>query len=82
MGSGNAPPKRGFTSVSWNGATDVARWQVVAGPDARHLRLVATAAKGGFETEIHLGHLFDRLVAVRALAPDGRVLASSRAVTP
>lgn len=36
--------------VSWNGATQVARWELLAGPGAGSLRVVGTAARDGFET--------------------------------
>jgi Arylsulfotransferase (ASST) len=38
--------------ASWNGATNVSFWQVLAGNDASALRPVATAPKRGFETAI------------------------------
>ena len=64
--------------ASWNGATKVARWQVVGGDDAEHLKPVLSAAKSGFETAIHLPSS-PKVVAVRALAADGSVLATSPA---
>ena len=64
--------------ASWNGATKVARWQVVGGPDAQHLAPVAAVAKNGFETAIRLASK-PKVVAVRALAADGSVLAASAA---
>ncbi len=44
----------GKTTVyaSWNGATEVASWRVLAGPSAGRRTVVATAAKSGFETAI------------------------------
>jgi arylsulfotransferase ASST len=56
--------------VSWNGATQVARWQVLAGT-----RIVATAPKTGFETKI-LVRTADPL-AVQAVNADGGVLATA-----
>ena len=41
--------------ASWNGATEVVKWQVLAGPGAGQLRPVQTVAKNGFETPIRLG---------------------------
>lgn len=38
--------------ISWNGATDVAEWRVVAGPDASSAVEVGRAPKSSFETEI------------------------------
>ena len=40
--------------ASWNGATNVARWRVLAGRTPRHLAIVATKARSGFETAIGL----------------------------
>ena len=38
--------------VSWNGATDVVQWELVAGPRKSQLRPVRIVAKKGFETRI------------------------------
>jgi MFS family permease len=38
--------------ASWNGATQVAAWRVLAGSSGTPLRLVAAAVKAGFETPI------------------------------
>ena len=38
--------------ASWNGATQVTSWRVLAGPSPTQLAPVATAADGGFETAI------------------------------
>jgi Arylsulfotransferase (ASST) len=78
-----ASTRGGATTVwaSWNGATGVAAWQVLAGDDRRALRPVATAARTGFETAIAVGGT-PRYVRVRALGAAGRVLRTSRAVTP
>lgn len=67
--------------ASWNGATTVARWQVLAGAGAGKLRPVASAADRGFETRIHLRSAAASF-AVRALGRGGRILATSRAVKP
>ena len=60
--------------VSWNGATQVARWVVLGGTDAAQLRVVATAAKRGFETAIPV-HAPAAKLFVQALDADGGVLA-------
>ncbi|MGO9487460.1 MAG: arylsulfotransferase family protein [Solirubrobacteraceae bacterium] len=39
-------------SVSWNGATEVASWQVLAGPSPSSLATVASGADSGFQTTI------------------------------
>ncbi len=41
--------------VSWNGATDIAYWQVLTGRHRTDLRPVGTVARRGFETAIPLG---------------------------
>jgi hypothetical protein len=67
--------------VSWNGATEVTRWQVLAGPDIGHLTAVKNAPKTGFETAIPVqagGEFF----AVRALDANGAVLGTSALVKP
>jgi hypothetical protein len=66
--------------ASWNGATDVARWQVLAGDDAAALSPVGTRARRGFETAMSVA-ASARFVAVRALDGHGRVLGTSRTVT-
>ncbi len=58
--------------VSWNGATDVASWQPVV--DGRNL---PPQPGTGFETALRLPDGAGA-VAVRALAPNGAVLATSR----
>jgi hypothetical protein len=63
--------------ASWNGATDVARWQLLAGSSRNDLAPVATVAKGGFETAINT-KTSKRYLAVRALANSGRVLGTSK----
>jgi hypothetical protein len=65
--------------ASWNGATGVARWQLVAGPDPQRLRLVATLQKAGFETTL-TARTAEPFVRVRALGADGTVLGTSGAV--
>jgi hypothetical protein len=74
-------PRDGEVAVyaSWNGATDVARWQVLAGPDANRMRVVASAPKRGFETAI-AARTAEPRIRVRALDEHGDVLGTSRAV--
>jgi hypothetical protein len=38
--------------TSWNGATDVAAWELWGGPDAQHLRRLGSATRSGFETKV------------------------------
>ena len=63
--------------VSWNGATEVSRWQVLTGNANGDLRVVATARKKGFETAIPF-HARGKFTAVQALDRKGRVLGVSR----
>ncbi len=65
--------------VSWNGATGVSSWRILAGPRPRALAPVTTAPKTGFETTILL-HSAAPYLAVRALGVDGHVLSTSRTV--
>jgi len=66
-----------IVTVSWNGATRVARWQVLAGSDADKLRVVASTPKGGFETAIRLPDS-PHYIAVRAVDGRGSVLRTSQ----
>jgi hypothetical protein len=65
--------------ASWNGATEVARWQVRAGSSPGDLRPVRNVARRGFETAIALG-ASPRYIAVAALDRRGGLLGTSRHV--
>jgi hypothetical protein len=65
--------------ASWNGATTVASWRVLAGASTSDLAAVATSAAGGFETTIAV-HTSEPYVAVAALSSSGATLATSPAV--
>ena len=73
-----AAPPGGRLSVyaSWNGASTVARWQVLAGG-----RAVAAAADTSFETRIDFSSTAATFSA-RALSATGKVLATSARVHP
>jgi hypothetical protein len=62
--------------VSWNGATEIASWDVVAGAGAGDLAHVASAPKSGFETAVNLATT-QPFVAVRALDASGVLLGTS-----
>jgi hypothetical protein len=62
--------------ASWNGATLLAKWRVMAGTNGRHLRAVASAGKSGFETAITLAHAY-KAYKVQALDARGHVLGTS-----
>ena len=66
--------------ASWNGATDVVRWQVLAGQSATSLAPVSSAARSDFETRIDVTSAATTF-AVRALGAKGRVLATSAPVS-
>jgi hypothetical protein len=65
--------------ASWNGATQVASWRVLAGPSPTQLAAVATAARAGFETTIATPGA-EAYVAVQALDATGAVLGSSQTI--
>ena len=65
--------------ASWNGATDVASWRVLAGASPASLARVATVRRTGFETRIDLASSASSF-AVRALDSKGRVIGRSGAV--
>ena len=75
-----APDNKIALEVSWNGATTVARWQVLAAGRGTP-RPVARAPDRGFETRITVRSSADSFV-IRALSKHGRVLAQSAAVSP
>jgi hypothetical protein len=65
--------------ASWNGATEVASWRVLAGAAPDALQPVAVAPRSGFETKILVAGS-GPYVAVEALDPAGRVLGTSATV--
>lgn len=67
--------------ASWNGATKVRAWQVLAGATSSRLSVVARRARHGFETAIVLRRSAARVYEVRALGAGGQVLGTSRAFT-
>jgi hypothetical protein len=64
--------------ASWNGATEVASWEVLTGSAPNALAPVRTSAKTSFETRIPVG-VTARYVAVRARDAAGAVLGTSPA---
>jgi hypothetical protein len=81
VGTPYYPPSgavRGTTVyASWNGATEVAKWEVLAGSSTTDLRVVATRSRTGFETAVKLAHTYADY-EVRALAANGRTLGTSK----
>jgi hypothetical protein len=62
--------------ASWNGATSVSSWRVIAGSHPTGLQPIATAPAAGFETTITVQSP-DRYFAVQAIGASGQVLGSS-----
>jgi hypothetical protein len=68
--------------VSWNGATEVASWRVLAGDTKDDLAAVGKETpRSGFETEIAVEGTAG-FYAVEALDAAGKVLGTSRTVEP
>jgi len=67
--------------ASWNGATDVASWRVLAGKVGEKLSAQATMPVAGFESSTTLPKRFAD-VAVQALDSAGKVLSTSSTVHP
>jgi hypothetical protein len=65
--------------ASWNGATGVAAWRVLAGSSAHHLAPVGGAPRSGFETAMGLPAVGSYL-QVQALSASGAVLGTSAAI--
>jgi EmrB/QacA subfamily drug resistance transporter len=66
--------------ASWNGATQVVSWRVLAGSGAGRLTPVATTAKSGFETAITVPQGYNDF-ELQALTASGRVARASRLFT-
>ncbi len=80
-GPSAAARKRGSNTTvyaSWNGATSVVSWRVLAGKDKGHLKPVATRRRSGFETAIGLKGSFGSF-KVQALDSKGHVLRTTGA---
>jgi hypothetical protein len=66
--------------ASWNGATELASWRVLAGPSQSELAPVASARSSSFETALRVPRLAPgAYVAVQALDAAGAVIGVSRA---
>lgn len=76
--SGAARDSHGKATVyaSWDGATQVAAWRVLAGPGVKHLVVIATRPKSGFETAIALRAQY-KTFKLQALDATGHVLGTS-----
>jgi hypothetical protein len=67
--------------TSWNGATAVSAWAVLAGSTADSMSVVATVPRHGFETSFSLPEA-EPQVAVAALGSGGQTLATSAVISP
>jgi hypothetical protein len=73
-------PGTGTVYASWNGATLVSSWRVLAGASATALKAVTQVARTGFETAIPLPAATPGpYLAVQALGAAGQVLGTSPA---
>lgn len=62
--------------ASWNGATEVASWEILVGDRKGALTVVATVPRAGFETRVLVGSR-GRWIAARAKDAAGQTLATS-----
>jgi Arylsulfotransferase (ASST) len=78
-----SPSPNGTTEVyaSWNGATGVSAWRVLAGESSVSLQAVGDVPRHGFETAIDV-RSGDPDFEAQALGPSGQVLASTRVAGP
>jgi hypothetical protein len=67
--------------TSWNGATEVADWEVLAGPGPDRLEPAGSVPRKGFETVIKV-KTTEPYVGVRAKDSSGKVLGTAKAVIP
>src|SRR5918993_881937 len=63
--------------ASWNGATEVESWQVLAGSTPDQLKPVGSAPRRGFETTVAV-RTAEPYVAVQANSASGRVLGTTK----
>jgi len=75
----SAGPGTATVYVSWNGATDVAAWRILAGPNAQSLIPVGQAPRTGFETRTEVV-TSEPFLAAEALSRSGKVLGVSAPV--
>jgi hypothetical protein len=68
---------KGTVYASWNGATQVVSWRVLAAAGAGRLTAVATSTKTGFETAIAVPAGYERF-QLQALDAGGHVIGTSR----
>lgn len=76
----NTTGEETIVHTSWNGATEVALWRVLAGHSSGPLTAQATIPTSGFESSTTLPDRYAR-VAVQALSAAGAVLGTSKATS-
>jgi hypothetical protein len=68
--------------MSWNGATEVRRWRILAGDDPGHLPAVGTFDVTDFETHVRLPGAAPKYVQARALDANGKLIGKSAVIRP
>jgi Arylsulfotransferase (ASST) len=76
IGNLNVTGEETIVHMSWNGATGVASWRVLAGAHPSSLKAQSTVPAGGFESVADLPEKWE-FVAVQALDSNGQVLGTS-----
>jgi hypothetical protein len=76
VAAANEPGAGTDVYTSWNGATEVATWEISTGASAATLQPVATSPRAGFETKVTVPGL-PRFVQSRARDAAGQVLGTS-----
>lgn len=71
-------PTEMVVSMSWNGATEVATWEVLSGPSSDSLEPVFSGPRTDFELQARVERA--RFAQVRALDKEGSVLGTSEVV--
>jgi hypothetical protein len=67
--------------ASWNGGTEVATWEVLAGPSPGQLESVGSMPRDGFETALS-ARTAEPYVAVQARDRSGQILGASEPIEP
>jgi hypothetical protein len=80
LASLNNTSEETIVHASWNGATDVASWRVLAGEHPESLKAQTVIGASGFESSTILPATYS-YVAVQALDSAGRVLGTSKPVS-
>ena len=77
----SGPEDRVTICASWNGATEVTTWQVLAGSAPDQLEPIASAPRQGFETVITV-RTTEPYVGLQAVNGSGKVLGTTKAIKP